>query len=367
MRVPFNDLHAQYLANREEFDQAIAQVVARSAFISGEFAHAFEQEWARTCGVRHCIAVANGTDALYIVLRMLGVGPGDEVITTACSWISTSETISQTGANPVFVDVDNHFLIDPALVEKKITPRTRVVLPVHLYGQAVPMGPLLSICQGHGLALLEDCAQAHLASWAKRPVGSFGIAGTFSFYPGKNLGAWGDAGAIVTNDDALARKCRLYANHGALTKHEHEIEGLNSRMDGMQAALLSTKLRHLAAWTKRRQEIAAFYDAQLRSIPEIELPVGAYASSHVYHLFVIRTPRRDELRAYLAAKGIETAIHYPSPLPLLPIYRRLMQDSTDFPKARAFQSQILSLPIFPEMTEEMIGYVCNSIHQFFGC
>jgi dTDP-4-amino-4,6-dideoxygalactose transaminase len=366
MRVPFVDLKAQYAAHRAEFDEALQRVIDRTAFIGGEFVREFEEKFARSLGVEHCISVANGTDAIYVVMKMLGIGAGDEVITSAASWISTSEAITQAGARPVFVDVGPSCNIDPALIEPKITPRTKALFPVHLYGQAASMDAVTALCRKHGLLLIEDCAQAHFAEFAGRRVGTFGAAGTFSFYPGKNLGAYGDAGAIVTNDAELARKCRMYANHGALRKHEHEMEGINSRLDGMQASLLTAKLAHIHDWTKRRLAVAERYDVLLAAVPQVRVPVRSPGSTHVFHLYVIRSPRRDELKAHLAAAGIETAIHYPTALPLLPAYAYLGHKAQDFPNASRNQSEILSLPIYAEMPVEAVEYVCQQIRQFFA-
>jgi dTDP-4-amino-4,6-dideoxygalactose transaminase len=365
MRVPFVDLYAQYQAHRTEFDAALAGVIEKSAFIGGQPVRDFEKSYAESYGIRHCIACGNGTDAIYVVLRMLGIGPGDEVITTAASWISTSETISQTGATPVFVDVDDYFLMDPALLERVLTPRTKAVIPVHLYGQAADMTRVMQVCETRGLNLIEDCAQAHFAEWRGKRVGTFGNAATFSFYPGKNLGAWGDAGAIVTNDDDLARRCRMYANHGALVKHQHEIEGINSRMDGLQAALLTAKLRHIDSWTLGRRRVASLYDRALAGVGDLELPRVRPSATHVYHLYVVKTSHRDTLRSYLATHGIETAVHYPTSLPLLPAYRRLGVTPQSIPKAAANQDRILSLPIYPEMTEEIVLYVADKVRAFF--
>lgn len=366
MRIPFVDLTAQYLAHRQEFDDALTAVITSNAFIGGEFVREFERRFSETYGVRHCISCANGTDAIYIVLRMLGIGAGDEVVTTAASWISTSETISQTGARPVFVDVDEYYLIDADQIERKITPRTRAVIPVHLYGQAAAAHRIVEICRKHHLKLIEDCAQAHFAEWQGRRVGTFGDAATFSFYPGKNLGAWGDAGAIVTNDDDLARKCRMYANHGALVKHQHEMEGINSRLDGLQASLLTAKLRYIGAWTHARRRVAALYDKLLADAGDLELPQIRAGATHVYHLYVIRTAQRDQLKSYLAERGIETQIHYPSALPLLPAYRHLGVSASSIPRAAMNQKTVLSLPIYPEMTTEAVEYVVDAIRMYFN-
>ena len=328
MRIPFVDLRAQYLAYRAEFDAALQQVIDGTAFIGGRFVQEFERAFAAACGVRYCVSVANGTDAIYVVLRMLGIGPGAEVITTAASWISTSEAIGQTGATPVFVDVDEYFNIDVTQVRRRIWPRTRALLPVHLYGQAAQVEVMAELAREHGLHLVEDCAQAHLAERGGQRVATFGIAGTFSFYPGKNLGAYGDGGAIVTNDEAFAQRCRMYANHGALVKHDHQMEGINSRLDGMQASLLTAKLRHLEAWTAARRQVAQWYDAALADISTVGRPRVRPGSTHVYHLYVIRTTDRDGLKAYLATQGIETAIHYPVALPLMPAHRQLALTAT---------------------------------------
>jgi len=364
MRVPFADLTAQYQAHKQEFDAALSAVIARNAFVGGEFVREFEKAYADKYGVGHCISCANGTDAIYIVLRMLGIGAGDEVITTAASWISTTETVSQAGAKPVFVDVDDYFLLDVDQVEKRITPRTRAVIAVHLYGQAAPMDRLEKLCRERGLKLIEDCAQAHFAEWKGRRVGTIGDAATFSFYPGKNLGAWGDAGAIVTNDAELARKCRMYANHGALVKHQHEMEGINSRLDGLQAALLTAKLKHIDAWTAGRRRVADAYARSLAGIPGIELPRVREGATHVWHLYVIKSQRRDALKDFLAQRGIETAVHYPTALPLLAAYKYLDYKAADVPRAAANQSAILSLPMFPEMTDAMVEHVAASLREF---
>lgn len=365
MHVPFVDLRAQYLAHKEELDAAMAAVIEQSAFIGGEFVRRFELEFAQALGVKHCIACANGTDAIYIVLKMLGIGPGDEVVTSAMSWISTSETISQTGATPVFVDLDDYFTLDVQKVLDAITARTRAVIPVHLYGQPADIEPLLELCAERGLYLIEDCAQAHLASINGATVGSFGVAATFSFYPGKNLGAYGDAGAIVTNDSALASKFRAYANHGALIKHQHTMEGINSRLDGLQASLLSAKLAHLPTWTERRRAIAALYNKELESVTAVTRPSERASARHVYHLYVIRAADRDALRDHLEKSGIGVQVHYPRALPFLPAYSRFGFSPDAFPRAWQIQSEILSLPIYAEMSDDAVRYVSRCIREFY--
>jgi dTDP-4-amino-4,6-dideoxygalactose transaminase len=365
MRIPFVDLNAQYHSIKTEIDGAIASVIKQTAFIGGPFVKTFELEFAAAYGVKHMIPCANGTDSLYILMKMLGIGKGDEVITAANSWISSSETISQTGAKPVFVDVDPvYYSMDESKLESKIGPQTKAIIAVHLQGQVCDIEKIKSICDKHGIALIEDCAQSHFAEYKGKNVGLFGIAGSFSFYPGKNLGAYGDAGCIITNDDALAEKCRMYAQHGALKKHHHVIEGINSRLDGLQAAILSAKLRHLPEWNKKRIEHAAEYHKYLSDINEICLPAQRPDTKHTWHLFVIRTKQRDKLAKWLADRNIETAVHYPTALPNLPAYKYLGHKPDDFPVASSLQDEILSLPMFPELTEEMIVYIAGAIKSF---
>lgn len=366
MQVPFVDLRAQYLAHQHEFDGAIRAVIEKTAFVGGEFVREFESQFATAYGVRHCVSVGNGTDAIYIALRMLGIGAGDEVITTAASWISTSETVTQAGARPVFVDVDDFFNIDVRSVEKKITSRTKAIIPVHLYGQAAEVEVLRTIAERNGLALVEDCAQAHFAERHGQRVGTFGVAATFSFYPGKNLGCYGDGGAILTDDDDFATRCRMYANHGALVKHQHTMEGINSRLDGLQAALLTTKLRHIDEWTRRRREIAAMYDQLLADVPDVVTPRVRVGSTHVYHLYVVCVPHRDALAAHLADRGVVTGVHYPTALPLLDAYRYLAHRPEHFPNAARNQKRILSLPIYPEMTMAAVKYVADEVRAFYS-
>jgi dTDP-4-amino-4,6-dideoxygalactose transaminase len=364
MKIPFVDLHAQYLSIKDEIDEAIAEVIAESAYIRGPHVDAFEQAWARTLGVKRCVSCANGTDAIYIALRGLGLRPGDEVITSAHSWISTSETITQAGGRVVFCDTDEEtFTIDPVDIEAKITPTTVGIIPVHLYGQPADMGAIMAIARKHNLWVIEDCAQAHLASYEGQLVGTFGNVATFSFYPGKNLGAYGDAGCLVTNDDQLADWMATFARHGG--KGDHIMEGINSRMDGLQAAILNAKLPHLPAWTAARRRVAACYNELLEDVGDVITPTVQSDRDHVYHLYVIRTENRDALRAHLSEVGVSTVLNYPKALPFYPAYAYLGHVSKDFPAAYFNQSRILSLPIYPEMPEETITHVANAISQFW--
>ena len=368
MQIPFVDLKAQYRAHRAEIDAAIAAVMDGTAFIRGKYVADFEKAYAEKYGVKHCVSCGNGTDAIFITLKMLGVGAGDEVITTSNSWIASSETITQTGARVVFVDVeDDCYDLDASKIEAAITPRTKAILPVHLLGQPAQMDVIMDIAQRRGLHVVEDCAQAHFATFAGRRVGTFGIAGTFSFYPGKNLGAYGDAGAIVTDDAALAEKVRMFANHGAdrVNKHEHLMEGVCSRLDGLQAAILSAKLPHIDAWTHSRQERAARYDALLAGVTEVATPKIRPGATHVFHNYVLRAQRRDELQTFLKENGIDTTRHYPVPLPFLKAYEYLGHTPADFPIVTRHSQEIISLPVYPELTDEQQAYVAAKIREFY--
>ena len=365
MPVPFADLQLQYQTIKGEIDAAIAAVIRDNAFIRGPYVDAFEAQFADAVDVKHCVSCANGTDALYLALAALKVQPGDEVITTAHSWISTSAMITHAGATVVFADTDETtFTIDPAAIENAITPRTVGIIPVHLYGQPADMDAIMAIAERHRLWVIEDCAQAHLARYKGRQVGTFGSAATYSFYPGKNLGAMGDAGAVVTNDGALAEHVAMLARHGGLVKHQHAVEGINSRLDGMQAAILSAKLPHLADWTKARQNAARLYDAGLNQIEDVVVPEVAAERSHVYHLYTIMHPRRDALAAHLNAHGVQTAINYPVALPFLPAYRRLGHRPEQFPNAHRAQGKILSLPMFAEITPDQQRKVTSLVREF---
>ena len=365
MIVPYADLHLQYQSIKTEVDAAIAAVIRDSAFIRGPYVEAFEVAFATAVSARHCISCANGTDALYIAMTALGVKPGDEVITTAHSWISTSAMITHAGGKVVFCDTDaDTFTIDPAAIESAISPRTVGIVPVHLYGQPADMDAIMAIARRHKLWVVEDCAQAHLAQFRGQLVGTFGNAATYSFYPGKNLGAMGDAGAIVTGDADIAERMAMLARHGGLTKHQHRIEGINSRLDGMQAAILSAKLAHLARWTEARQAAAAVYDAGLKQIEDVTVPSVATDRTHVYHLYTIQHAQRDRLAAHLAANGVQTAVNYPVALPFLEAYRRLGHRADQFPNAHRHQSRILSLPMFAEVTPHQQKTVIDLIRSF---
>ena len=365
MAVPFADLQLQYRNIKDEIDGAIASVIRDSAFIRGPYVDAFEREFAVAAGAKYCISCANGTDALYLAMAALKVKPGDEVITTAHSWISTSAMISHAGATPVFCDTDETtFTIDPAAIEAAITPRTVGIIPVHLYGQPADMDAIMATAARHKLWVIEDCAQAHLARYKGKSVGTFGTAATYSFYPGKNLGAMGDAGAVVTNDAALAEHMTMLARHGGLAKHQHRIEGVNSRLDGLQAAVLLAKLPHLADWTEARQQAARVYDAGLNQIEDVVVPEVAPGRAHVYHLYTIRHPRRDELVKHLNAHGVQTAVNYPTALPFLEAYGRFKHRPEQFPNAHADQSRIVSLPMFAEITRAQQDEVIDLVRKF---
>jgi dTDP-4-amino-4,6-dideoxygalactose transaminase len=368
MPIPFVDLEAQYLTIRPEIDEAMRRVLARSSFIGGDDVEAFAREFADYCaagpeptGPLHCATCGNGTDALYLALRALGVGPGDEVITVAHTFIATTEAIGLTGARPVFVDVlPTTLLMDPAALEAAVTPRTRAVVPVHLYGQPCPMDEVLAVARRHGLKVVEDAAQAHGAHWRGRRVGGLGDLACFSFYPGKNLGAYGDAGAVVGADADLVRRVRMLANHGRLEKYTHEVEGVNSRLDGLQAAVLRVKLRHLDAWNAARKAHAAAYRAALAGA-DLALPVTAPGADPVWHLFVVRTPRRDALRDRLKRHGVATGVHYPLPLHLQPAYAHLGLGPGALPVTERAAGEILSLPMYPEMTPEHVARVAEAV------
>lgn len=362
MKVPFVDLKMQYENIKGEIDEAISNVINESSFIGGRHLKSFEQNFAGYIGSKHCIGVGNGTDALFIALKSFGVGKGDEVITVANSFIATSEAITMIGARVVFVDCNEKtYNIDVNKLENAITNKTRAIIPVHLYGQPAEMEKILEIAKNYNLFVIEDAAQAHGAKYKGKKVGTIGDCACFSFFPGKNLGAYGDAGALVTNDDELSRKARMFANHGRTEKYNHEFEGVNSRLDGLQAAILDVKLKHIERWTERRRAIAKIYDKELKDI--VVTPYIMPDVRHVYHLYVIRVKNRESIISYLKEKGISIGIHYPVPLPFLKAYNYLGHKSEDFPVCYSLKDEILSLPIHGDMNDEQVEYVINHLKK----
>ena len=365
MKVPYFDLPAQIRALRPELDAAIARTLDQCSFCLGPDVTAFERDFAAFCGAPHAIGFNSGTSALHVALRLLDIGPGDEIITTPFTFVATSWAISYTGAKPVYVDIDDATCnLDPAKVERAITPRTKAIMPVHLYGQACDLEPLAAVAKRRGLALVEDAAQAHGATYRGRPVGSYGVATGFSFYPGKNLGACGEAGALVVADPARAERARALREHGSRQRYYHDEIGYNYRMEGIQGAVLGVKLRHLAAWTAARRRIARKYADLLRGTPlklQSELP----GTEGVWHLFVVRHPRREELKAFLEQHGIGAALHYPVPLHLQKCYADLGYKAGDLPVAEAAARECLSLPIYPELTDSQVEYVAQQVRAFF--
>ncbi len=363
VKVEFVDLKAQYKSIKADIDQAIANVLKDSAFVGGKYVSQFEEDFAAYCGVKYCIGVGNGTDALYIALRSLGIGKGDEVITVANSFIATPEAVTMTGARVVFVDCEREtFNIDLGKVASAITPRTRAILPVHLYGQPANMVALREMAKEKRLYLVEDAAQAHGAAIGRQRVGTFGDLSCFSFYPGKNLGAYGDGGAIATNNEDLAILCRKISNHGRTKKYDHELEGVNSRLDGIQAAILGAKLKCLEDWTERRRIVAATY-RELLLDSQVVTPIEAEGVRHVYHLFVVRVKNRDFVQAGLQKRGVATGIHYPIPLPNLQAYQYLNHAPEDFPVANQYSKEILSLPMYAELTRNQVEFVCGQLTE----
>jgi len=367
MNIPFVDLKAQYSEIKEEIHIAVSNVINEFAFINGPYAKKFENEFAAKQKVKYCIGVGNGTDALFLALKTIGVCKGDEVITAANSFIATSEAITLSGAKVVFCDVHPEtYNLDINRLENLINRRTKAIIPVHLYGQPCDMSKIKKIAKENNLFVIEDAAQAHLAEHKNKIVGGIGDIGCFSFYPGKNLGAYGDAGAIVTNNDRFAQRARMLANHGRISKYDHEFEGMNSRMDGIQGAILSVKLKYLKKWTDARINVAKVYKKHLSNLKEIKLPKQLPENEHVYHLFVIRVTERNKLQKYLVKKKIATGIHYPKALPNLSAYKYLNKKPSDFPVATKYQDEILSLPMYPELDENKIEYIAKCIRGFYN-
>jgi dTDP-4-amino-4,6-dideoxygalactose transaminase len=367
MPIPLVDLHAQHLSIKKDIDDAIAAVLTRSAFIGGEELRQFETEFARYCEVKACVGVGNGTDALYLALRALQIGPGDEVITVAHTFIATAETISLTGARPVFVDIkEDSMLMDPDRLEAAITARTRAIIPVHLYGQPCEMDRIMAIAHRHSLKVIEDAAQAHGARWRGKRAGSLGDVACFSFFPGKNLGALGDGGAVVSQDEKLIASIRALANHGRIDKYIHETEGVNSRLDGLNAAILRVKLRNLDVWNEARQCHARQYLEELRG-SAIMLPVIHPDAHSVWHLFVVRMTARDDALARLNEQGIAAGVHYPVPLHRQPAYRHLQIPQGALPVTERVAATILSLPMYPELAQNQISTVSSALIDATAC
>jgi dTDP-4-amino-4,6-dideoxygalactose transaminase len=365
MNVPYLDLAAQLRPIRAEIDAAIARTLDHNTFCLGPDVAQFEKDFAQFCGAQHCLAMNSGTSALHIALRLLNVGPGDEVITTPFTFIATSWAISYVGAKPVYVDIDDAtFNLDPKLVERAITPRTKAVLPVHLYGQPCDLDALLAICRKHRLPLVEDACQAHGAKYNGQTVGTFGAISCFSFYPAKNLGACGEGGALVTNDPALAARAKSLREHGSTQRYHHDEVGYNYRMEGMQGAVLGVKLKHLAKWQEGRRRVARRYGELLADTP-LRLPREAAGTESAWHLYTVRHLRRDELKKYLEENGVGSAVHYPLPLHLQKVYASLGHKAGDFPVTEKAAGEVLSLPMFAELTDAQFQRVAEVVKGFF--
>ncbi|MBM3319428.1 MAG: DegT/DnrJ/EryC1/StrS family aminotransferase [Candidatus Eisenbacteria bacterium] len=363
MSIPFVDLKAQLRSIEGEIRGAIDTILESTSFIGGKPVAEFETAFASYVGARFAVGTSSGTSALQLALVSCGIGRGDEVITVPNTFIATTEAITQAGASVRFVDVEPEFYnMDPNALEDAITPKTRCILPVHLFGQPADMGPILEIAEKRGLVVIADCAQAHGAHYQGKKLGSLGRAVCYSFYPGKNLGAYGDAGALVTNDEEVASHVRLMVDHGRVEKHDHTIEGFNHRLDAIQAAILSVKLRHLEGWLEKRRRAAALYKEKLQGLPLV-LPKEGEGRRHVYHLFVVLSEERDRLRERLAEKGIATGLHYPIPVHLLKAYRHLGHRPGSFPRAERVASQGLSLPMYAELTEAQIDEVAGALRE----
>jgi dTDP-4-amino-4,6-dideoxygalactose transaminase len=362
--VPYIDLAAQLRPIRDEIDAAIRRAIDHCTFCLGPDVAQFERDFAAFCGAKHCVAMNSGTSALHIAMRLLDIGPGDEVITTPFTFAATSWCISYVGARPVYVDIDEAtFNLDPRLIEKAITPRTRAILPVHLYGHPFAVDALLEVARRHRLPVVEDAAQAHGATYRGRVIGTFGVMSCFSFYPTKNLGALGEGGALVTNDDALAARARTLREHGSRVRYHHDEVGYNYRMEGLQGAVLGVSLKHLPAWTERRRQLAHRYHRLLANTP-LRLPREAEHANSAWHLYVVRHPRRDELKKHLEDHGVGCAIHYPLPLHLQKCYAPLGYRPGDFPVAERACQEVLALPFFPAMTEAQQDRAVAVIRQW---
>jgi dTDP-4-amino-4,6-dideoxygalactose transaminase len=368
MMVPFLDMKARTAPLREEYMQAIGEIIDSGAFSGGPFVERFENEFAAYCGTRHAIGVGSGTEALWLTLLALGIGPGDEVITVPLTFAATVEAICLAGATPVFADIDARtYTINPAALESVRTRNTKAILPVHLFGQPADMDPILEFARKHCLRVIEDAAQAHGAEYKGRRAGSIGDAGCFSFYPGKNLGAFGEAGAVVTGNDELANQIRMLGNHGQSRKNVHSLVGWNSRMDGIQAAVLRIRLRHLEMENRLRRDHALRYNRALADLPGLVLPAVMNDRNHVFHLYALRARDRGRLIDTLGAKEIGCGLHYPVPVHLQPAYRHLGYRRGDFPVAEQSADELVSLPMFPEMTQDQIAFVTAAVTESVTC
>jgi dTDP-4-amino-4,6-dideoxygalactose transaminase len=364
MRIPLVDLKAQYVRIRPEIETALHEVVESCRFVGGPEVDAFESEWARFCEARCALGVSSGTSALHLALIGAGVGPGDEVLIPSHTFIATAEVVRRLGARARFVEItERTFTLDPSGLEAAFTPRAKAVIPVHLYGHPADMDPVFDFARSHGLAVIEDAAQAHGARYKGSRCGSLAPFGAFSFYPGKNLGAYGDGGAVTASDPADLPRLRSLSNHGRADKYMHEEEGYNYRLDAMQAAVLRVKLRHLETWNAERRRAAAWYNERLEGAPGLVLPQTARWAEHVFHLYVVRVPGRDQALSALKEAGIDAAIHYPVPLHLQPAYRHLGYREGDFPVTERIAREILSLPMYPEITEEQVDRVASALRR----
>ena len=364
MEVPFLDLRTQNRTLKVEILSFWEEILDTAAFVGGSHVTAFEEDFAKACSVNHCVAVNSGTDALRFIFLALGLKEGDEVITVPNTFIATTEAISQAGGEIVFVDVNTDtYNMDPTRIEATITPRTKGIVPVHLYGQTAEMAPILAIAEKHHLWVVEDASQAHLAVYKGRKAGGMGVAGAFSFYPGKNLGACGEAGAVTTNDPDLAAKVRMLRDHGQSTKYYHVMEGYNGRCDALQVAALRVKLKHLADWNEARRNKADLYIELLRNVDRVKLPKVADDCTPVYHVFVIQVDNRDQVVEALTSKNISTGLHYPIPLHLQKAYAHLKIPEGSFPVTESYTKRLLSLPLYPELTKEQINYVVESLKR----
>lgn len=367
VKIPLVDLQIHHKNIKKEINEAFKKVLKSNSFILGNFVEEFEENFAKYCGAKYCIAVGNGTDALTIALKCIGIKPKDEVLVPANTFIATAEAVSLAGATPIFVDVNpDSFHIDLSKAEKKVTKKTKAIIPVHLFGQSVDMQRVTEFAKKYNLKIIQDCAQSHGAKFNGKYLVEYGDVCCYSFYPGKNLGALGDAGAIVTNNDELAKLCKMYRNHGRLNKYEHLFEGTNSRMDGIQGAILNVKLKYLDEWNSLRRKNAQIYNSLLQNISQISTPKELPLSDHVYHLYVIKTKERDQLMNFLNENQIATGIHYPIALPFLKAYQNYNFNPKDYQIAYKLQSEILSLPMYPELTESQIVYITKLIKKFFN-